>query len=107
MKDKPKQINDIIPEYKVLITDTIKYFYKNGRMINSEVIDSPTDPFTKLEKLLKKIDKLKESVYINGRKKRITKETQLDIEINQANYDKLHFELFPEDKPKRQYKKHK
>jgi hypothetical protein len=40
----------------------------------------PTEPFTKLEKLSKKIDKLKEPVYINGRKKRITKETQLDIE---------------------------
>ena len=107
MKDKPKQINDIIPEYKILITDTIKYFYKNGKMINSEVIDSPTDPFTKLEKLLKKIDKLKESVYINGRKKRITKEDKLTIEKTQNQYDTLYFELFPEDKPKKQYKKRK
>jgi hypothetical protein len=40
----------------------------------------PIDPFTKLEKLSKKLDKLKEPVYINGRKKRITKETQLAIE---------------------------
>jgi hypothetical protein len=46
-------------------------------------------------------------VYVNGRKKRITKEIQLAIEKTQANYDKLYFELFPEDKPKRQYKKRK
>jgi len=46
-------------------------------------------------------------VYINGRKKRVTKETKLAIEKTQDSYNKLHFDLFPEDKPKRQYKKRK
>jgi hypothetical protein len=107
MKGRPKQIDDIIPEHRVLITDTIKYFYRNGVMVGSEILDDPYSPFTKLEKLSKKLDKLKEPVYVNGRKKRITKEIQLAIEKTQANYDKLYFELFPEDKPKRQYKKRK
>jgi hypothetical protein len=107
MKGRPKQIDDTVPEYKVLVTDTIKYFYRKGIMVGSEILDDPYSPFTKLEKLLKKLDKLKEPVYINGRKKRITKEDKLTIEKTQNQYDTLYFELFPEDKPKKQYKKRK
>jgi hypothetical protein len=82
MKGRPKQIDDTIPEYKVLVTDTIKYFYRNGIMVGSEILDDPYSPFTKLEKLAKKLDKLKEPVYINGRKKRITKEIQISYRKN-------------------------
>jgi hypothetical protein len=53
MKGRPKQIDDIIPEHRVLITDTIKYFYRNGVMVGSEILDDPYSPFTKLEKLIK------------------------------------------------------
>lgn len=91
----------------ILNTNNIKYTYKNYRIVCVDVVDDPKDPFVKLEKLSKKLDKLKEPVYINGRKKRVTKETKLAIEKTQDSYNKLHFELFPEDKPKRQYKKRK
>lgn len=88
-----------------LVTDSMKYTYRNYRIVCVDVVDDPKDPYVKLEKLARKLDNLKKPVYINGRKKRITKETKLSIEKNQARYDKLHFELHPEDKPKRKYKK--
>ena len=56
MKGRPKQIDDTVPEYKVLVTDTIKYFYRNGIMVGSDILDDPYSPFTKLEKLSKKLD---------------------------------------------------
>ena len=88
-------------------TEDIIYTFKNGRMVMSEVKDNPNNPFVKLEKLAKKIDKLKEPVYINGRKKRITKADKLEIEKTQAKYDELYYKLWPEDKPKRKYKRNK
>lgn len=87
--------------------ESIIYTFKKGTMVMSEIKDDPKNPFVKLEKLSKKLDKLKEPVYINGRKKRTTKADKLEIEKIQAKYDKLHYELYPEDKPKRKYKKRK
>jgi len=107
MRGRKPQPNDTPRLNYTHVGNGVKYFYRNGIMVGSEVIDDPTDPIVELEKLSKKLDKLKEPVYINGRKKRVTKETKLAIEKTQARYDKLHFELFPEDKPKRQYKKRK
>jgi hypothetical protein len=88
-------------------TDSIKYTYKNYRIVCVDVVDDPKDPLVKLEKLSIKLDKLREPVYINGRKKRTTKADKLEIEKTQAKYDELHYKLYPEDKPKRKYKKRK
>jgi hypothetical protein len=106
-RGRPTTVPPVAKLDYILDFDTITYTFKNGRMVMSEVKDDPKDPHVILEKYAKKIDKLKEPVYINGRKKRITKADKLELGKLQSKYDELHYKLWPEDKPKRQYKKRK
>jgi len=107
MRGRPALPPPVIKLNYIQETEDMIYTFKNGKMVSSVVKDDPKDPHVILEKYAKKIDKLKEPVYINGRKKRITKADKLEIKKLQAKYDKLHYSLFPKDKPKRKYKKRK
>lgn len=106
-RGRKAQPDDIVRTNYTLEFEGVRYVFKNSKMVMGELIDDPKDPLVKLEKLSIKLDKLREPVYINGRKKRTTKADKLEIEKTQAKYDKLHYELYPEDKPKRKYKKRK
>lgn len=93
-RGRPKKVEDIHPSQSGKVIRKYKdwkYIYMNGRMIGSEAIDDPKSPLVKLEKLLRKLDKLEEpSYHPNGRKKRITKALKLELTKTKKTYDKLY-----------------
>ena len=62
--------------------------------------------YNELERLYKKLEKLKEPKYHeNGRKKRITKDCKKTMELAEKKYWTEHYRLFPNERPKRRGRK--
>ncbi len=101
-RGRKAQPDDIVRTNYTLEFESVRYVFKNGKMVMGELIDDPKDPLIKLEKLSIKLDKLKEpSYHENGRKKRITKADKEAIAKTEKKYWDLHYTIFPNEKPKR------
>ena len=76
--------------------------YPNGPYL----VEQLDETYNELERLYKKLEKLKEPKYHeNGRKKRITKSDRKKMELVEKAYWKEHYRLFPNERPKRRGRK--
>ena len=70
------------------------------------LVEQLDETYNELERLYKKLEKLKEPKYHeNGRKKRITKSDRKKMEMAEKAYWSEHYRLFPDEKPKRRGRK--
>ena len=79
------------------------WHYDLDKYPNGPYLVEHFDPkFDNLEKLYNKLERLQTPKYQeNGRKKRTTKADKIKMETTERAYWREHYELFPEDKPKK------
>ena len=108
MRGRPKENVEIRKKYTLEFNDSIWYFnldkFPNGAYLVEQI--DPT--YDKIEKLYNKLERLqKPKFHENGRKKRTTKADKIKMETTDRAYWKEHYELFPEDNPKKRGRKAK
>ena len=93
-------------KYVIEYGDSRWHYDLNKHPNGPYLVEQLDETYNELERLFKKLEKLKEPKYHeNGRKKRITKDSKKKMELVEKKYWAEHYRLFPNERPKRRGRK--
>ena len=93
---------EIIRQFTRTYDDSIWHYDLDKTDKGPYLVEMTDTTHDKLEKLYDKLERLNKPKYHeNGRKKRTTKADKIKMETTERAYWREHYELFPEDKPKK------
>ena len=106
MRGRPKENVEKKMKYIIEYGDSRWHYDLNKQPNGPYLVEQLDETYNELERLFKKLEKLKEPKYHeNGRKKRITKDSKKKMELAEEKYWTEHYRLFPNERPKRRGRK--
>ena len=105
-RGRPKENVEKKMKYIIEFEDSRWHYDLNKYPNGPYLVEQLDETYNELERLFKKLEKLKEPKYHeNGRKKRITKDCKEKMELAEKKYWTEHYRLFPNERPKRRGRK--
>jgi hypothetical protein len=105
-RGRPKENIEKKNEICYRVEDSRWHYNLNKHPNGPYLVEQLDETYNELERLYKKLEKLKEPKYHkNGRKKRITKDSKKKMELAEKKYWAEHYRLFPNERPKRRGRK--